>query len=161
MTLKFKSWITGTCMLFMLNATAQKVNPASIVGTWKLIEFTDLDSASNTWNFRYGKQPRGYFTYTKSGVVSINISTDSPLKISAQEAKQYSVNLNDYIQRNSFGYFGTYTVESEKSTVIHHVKGGTIPWYVDTDQPRPFILKNDTLMITYNKTHRRVMVRVD
>jgi hypothetical protein len=161
MKLKIQSWITGTCMLFMLNATAQKVNPASIVGTWKLIEFTDLDSATNTWNFSYGKQPRGYFTYTKSGVVSINISTDNPLKISAQEAKQYSVNLNDYIQRNSFGYFGTYTVEAEKSTVIHHVKGGTIPWYVDTDQPRPFILKGDTLMITDNKTHRRVMVRVD
>lgn len=140
---------------------AQKAKQPSIVGTWKLIEFTDLDSATNTWNFRYGKQPRGYFTYTKSGVVSINISTDSPLKISAQEGKKYSVNLNDYIQTNSFGYFGTYMVEAEKSRVIHHVKGGTIPWYVDTDQPRPFILKNDTLIITDNRTHRRVMVRVD
>lgn len=148
-------------MLVSYCVHAQNVNQKSIVGTWKLIEFTDLDSATNTWNFRYGKQPRGYFTYTKSGVVSINISTDSPLKISSKAGRQFSVNLYDYIQTNSFGYFGTYTVEAEKSRVIHHVKGGTIPWYVDTDQPRSFILNGDTLMITDNKTHRRVMVRVD
>jgi len=141
--------------------TIKKEKPNAIVGTWKLIEFTDLDSATNTWIFRYGKNPRGYFTYTSGGVLSINISSDTPLKISEEESKKYTVNVYDYIMTNSFGYFGTYTVEPEKGRVIHHVKGGTIPWYTDTEQPRPFILKNDTLMITDNKTHRRVMVRVD
>lgn len=142
-------------------STKTKTQATSIVGTWKLIEFVNLDTLNGEWIYRYGKNPRGYFTYTKSGVVNINISTDSPMKISEESAKDYSVNLLDYIDTNSLGYFGTYTVDLEKSIVTHHVKGGSIPWYVDTDQPRPFILKGDTLLIGDNKTWKRILVKVD
>jgi hypothetical protein len=45
--------------------------------------------------------------------------------------------------------------------VIHHVKGGTIPWYTDTEQPRQIQLKGDTAIIGDNKRTRRVLVRVD
>ena len=138
-----------------------KTKASLIVGTWKLIEISDLDTLTGKWIYRYGKDPRGYFTYTNSGVVNINISTDNPLIVPEEASKKYSINLFDYIRTNSFGYFGTYTVDWEKSTVVHHVTGGTIPWYTDTDQPRPFFLKNDTLLISDKKTLRRVLVRVD
>lgn len=36
-----------------------------------------------------------------------------------------------------FGYFGTYTITSD-TTVIHHVTGGTITDYIDTEQPRHY-----------------------
>jgi len=148
-------FFVSTCLL------AQKTKPKSIVGTWRLVEFKDLDSATNDWIYRYGKNPKGYFTYTAGGVLSINISKDEPLKISEEESKKYSINLYDFITNNSFGYFGTYTLEPEKGRVIHHVKGGTIPWYTDTDQPRLIQLKGDTAIIGDNKTTRRVLVRVD
>ena len=138
-----------------------KNHPGMIVGTWKLIEHTDFDSTSGKWIYRYGKTPKGYFTYTKSGIVNLNISTDSPIKISEDSAKKYSVNLYEYLITNSVGYFGTYTIDLEKSIVTHHVKGGSYPWYYDTDQQRPFIIKGDTLIITNNKTWKRVLVRAD
>ena len=158
-----KLFLAAICILFLFSATnAQTTNPGKgIVGTWRLVEFADFDSVTNVWINRYGKNPRGYFTYTNSGIVNINISTDSPLKISSQEGKQFSFNLFDYIETNSFGYFGTYSVGPEKGRVIHHVKGGTIPWYIDTDQPRVFQLKGDTLTLGDNKKTRRVLVRVD
>ncbi len=139
----------------------KKVQPNLLVGTWRLIEHTDLDTMSGKWIYRYGKNPRGYFTYTKSGIVNLNISTDSPLKISEDSAKKYFVNLFDYLITNSVGYFGFYTVDLEKSIVTHHVKGGSYPWYFDTDQQRPFIIKGDTLIITNNKTWKRVLVKAD
>ena len=138
-----------------------KLQRGTIVGTWRLIEHTDFDSISGKWIFRYGKNPRGYFTYTKNGIVNLNISTDSPMKISEDSAKKYAVNLHAYLSTNAVGYFGTYTVDLEKSIVTHHVKGGSYPWYFDTDQQRPFILKGDTLIITNNKTWKRVLVRAD
>ena len=140
---------------------AQKTKQQPIVGTWQLVEFADFDSTTNVWVYRYGKNPKGYFTYTASGVLSINISNEQPLKISEEQAKKISVNVYDYINTNSFGYFGTYTFEPEKGRVIHHVKGGTIPWYTDTEQPRQIQLKGDTAIIGDNKTTRRVLVRVD
>ena len=149
-------------IFFLTTANAQSKKPGKgIVGTWRLVYFSDFDTASGSWIFRYGKNPRGFFTYTKSGVLSINISSDNPLKISEEEGKKYNVNLFDYIERNSFGYFGTYTYQPEKGSVIHHVKGGTIPWYTDTEQPRQIQVKGDTAIIGDSRKLIRVLVRVD
>lgn len=157
-----KLFLAFACIFFLsaVNAQTKKLGKG-IVGTWRLVYFADFDTATNSWIFRYGKNPRGFFTYTKSGVLNINISSDNPLKISEEEGKNYNVNLFNYIEKNSFGYFGTYTLVIEKGRVIHHVKGGTIPWYTDTEQPRQIQLKGDTAIIGDSKTTKRVLVRVD
>lgn len=157
-----KLFFAALCLLFLFSASnAQTTKPGKgIAGTWKLVDFADFDSVTNVWVYRYGKNPKGYFTYTAGGALSINISNENPLKISEEESKKKNVNLYDYITTNSFGYFGTYTLEPEKGRVIHHVTGGTIPWYTDTEQPRQIQLKGDTAIIGDNKTTRRVLVRV-
>lgn len=132
-----------------------------LVGTWRLIEFSDVDTLTGIWGYRYGKNPRGYFTYTKTNIVNLNISTGTPLKISEDSAKKINVNLFEYLNTVSLGYFGTYTLDLEKSIVTHHVTGGCLPWYIDTDQPRQFTIKGDTVIIGNNKTWRRVLVRAD
>lgn len=132
-----------------------------LIGTWRLIEFADLDSATSQWTYPYGKNPKGYFTYTKSGIVNLNISAETPLKISEDSAKNYNINLLNWVNHVSLGYFGTYTVDFNKSIVTHHVKGGSLPWYIDTDQPRQFVLKGDTLIIGDSKTWKRVLVKTD
>ncbi len=132
-----------------------------LVGTWRLITFADLDSASGKWIYPYGENPKGFFTYTKNNIVNLNISSEIPLKISEDSTKNYSVNLYNYIWHYALGYFGTYSIDFKNSTVIHHVTGGTIPYYIDTDQPRPFTFKGDTLIIGDNKTWKRVLVKAD
>ena len=137
------------------------IQPAKLVGTWRLIEFADLDTITGIWKYPYGKKPNGFFTYTKTNIVNINISSETPLKISEDSTKKYSINLYNHIWNNSFGYFGMYSIDFNKSIVTHFVKGGDIPYYIETDQPRPFIFKGDTLIIGDNKTWKRVLVRAD
>lgn len=145
-----------TCSFGQSNSKSNK-----IVGTWRLIDFADLDSATGKWTYPYGKNPRGYFTYTNNNIVNLNISSEVPLNISEDSAKKYSINLYDYIWHYSLGYFGTYSIDPTNSIVTHHVKGGTIPYYIDTDQQRQFTFKGDTLIIGDNKTWRRVLIKVD
>ena len=76
-------------------------------------------------------------------------------------AHGFIVEVINSFSTKAFAYFGTYTFEPEKGRVIHHVKGGTIPWYTDTEQPRQIQLKGDTAMIGDNKRTRRVLVRID
>ena len=148
-----------------LLASCTNLTPAKqskgIAGTWRLVEFADYDSASHIWVDRYGKNPKGYFIYTPGGVLSINVSHEHPLKISEEEGKNYQVNVNDFFTKNAFGYFGTYTYYPDKGQLIHHVKGGTIPGYIDTDQPRQIQVKGDTAIIGDNINTRRVLVRVE
>jgi Lipocalin-like domain len=132
-----------------------------LIGTWKLIEFADLDSTTLKWTYPYGENPKGYFTYTKSNIFNLNISSEVPLNISKDSAKKYLINLYDYLWHYSLGYFGVYSIDLTNSIVTHHVKGGAIPYYIDTDQKRPFTLKGDTLTIGDNKTWKRVLIKMD
>ena len=133
-----------------------------LIGTWKLISYSDYDSVKRVWINTYGQHPRGYFTYTKSGIVNLNISSEDPLKVQEDSAKSKYLSVDSFLNK-SCGYFGPYTILKEKSTVIHHPKGGSIPWYLGTDQYRQFKISGDTLYIgdpTF-EIGRRVLVKVD
>ena len=79
-----------------------------LIGTSRLVEFADLDAATSTWTYSYGKNPKGYFTYTKNGIVNLNISSETQLKISKDSARNFRTNLLNWVDSNSVGYFGTY-----------------------------------------------------
>lgn len=118
------------------NKTGDKkeTQATQLVGTWRLVEFADLDTLTGKWVHPYGKKPKGYFTYTKNNIVNINISSETPLKIAADSAKHFSINYHQLTNSYSVGYFGTYSVDWNKSIVTHQVTGGSIPWYIDTEQ---------------------------
>lgn len=131
-----------------------------LVGTWRLVEYSDFDTATKRWTHPYGEKPRGYFTYTNSGIVNLNISAENPLVISPDSEYIKPFTLGTLLD-NAAGYFGTYTIDSINSIVTHHVKGGSVLTYIGTDQHRQFILNGDTLLIgdpTF-KVGKRVLVR--
>ena len=145
------------------NSDKKKTNESEknkLVGTWRLIEYSDFDTVTNKWTHPYGDHPKGYFTYTNSGIVNLNGSAEKPLKISPDSEYTKPLTLGAVLD-NAFGYFGTYTIDSVNSTVTHHVKGGSVINYIGTDQHRQFILKGDTLLIgdpTF-QIGKRVLIR--
>jgi len=149
--------------VFSCNSKKERVNGSaknSLVGTWRLIEYSDFDTVADQWKHPYGDHPRGYFTYTNSGIVNINGSAEIPLVIPPDSEYLKPLTLGALLD-NAWGYFGTYTIDSLNSTVTHHVKGGTVINYIGTDQHRQFILRGDTLLIgdpTF-KVGKRVLVR--
>ncbi len=133
-----------------------------LIGTWRLIEYSDLDTVNNRWTHPYGDHPKGYFTYTKSGIINLNGSAEKPLDIPADSEYIKPLTLGAVLD-NAWGYFGTYSVDSINSVVTHHVKGGSVISYIGTDQHRQFIIKGDTLLIgdpTF-KVGKRVLIRVE
>ena len=129
--------------------------------TWKLVKYSDFDSAAGKWTEPYGQHPRGYFTYTKNGIVNLNISSEKPLEITEDSAKNHCYTLPELLDNYAVGYFGTYTIDYKNSTVTHHPTGGDIPWYIGTDQHRKFIIKGDTLFIGDPEfsTGKRILIR--
>ena len=137
-----------------------EINKNKLAGTWRLIEYTDYDTVTGKSTHPYGQHPKGYFTYTKSGIVNLNLSAEKPMTVAGDSVyiKQFSLGV---LLDNAAGYFGKYTIDYEKSTVTHHVKGGSVLDYIGTDQHRQFILKGDTLLIgdPVFKVGKRVLIR--
>ncbi len=143
------------------SSAANELKSKRFDGTWRLIEFADLDSATNQWIYPLGRHPKGVSIYTEDSIFNVTLSSEHPLQVPEDSVDTYSVNLMNYIQHYGVGFFGTYSIDIKHSKIIHHVEGGTNPFYIGTDQPRPFILKNDTLIIGDNITWKRVLVRAN
>jgi hypothetical protein len=149
--------------LISLTLVVWAQSPPSIVGTWRLVTF-ETHNADGTVSYPFGKKPLGYFVYDSTGHLSVQIMRDPPMKDvpglrqGKAEPDQYKEAFLAYA-----AYFGTYTVDSAKGTVTHHVEGANRPDYIGTDQPRPFRIEGDHLIIeiTQGQTHlHRELVRV-
>ena len=134
-----------------------------LIGTWKLVAFEDRKDKhdpNSEWTYPYGKNPRGYLVYDDTGHVMIQMMKIPPPrpfasgedKPTPEEAKAAIIG---YV-----AYFGTYTVDAVKNIVVHHVEGSLDPSYIGKDQPRPFKLSGDRLLIGDDRTWRRILERV-
>ena len=141
-------------------AEKDATNSHKLVGTWRLLEYTDFDTATGKATHPYGEHPKGYFTYTKSGIVNLNISAEKSIVVPTDSVYTRQFSLGALLD-NACGYFGTYTIDDKNSVVTHHVKGGSVLDYIGTDQRRHFMLRGDTLLIgdPEFKTGKRVLVR--
>ena len=148
----------ASCNPDRIKTNEKEIN--KLAGTWRLIEYSDFDSVTNQWVQPYGEHPKGYFTYTRSGIVNLNGSAEKPLVIPVDSEYIKPFTLGTILD-NAWGYFGTYTIDSLNSMVTHHVKGGSVINYIGTDQHRQFTIKGDTLLLgdpTF-KVGRRIFIR--
>ncbi len=105
--------------------------PASLVGTWRLVSFEDVENGQAVHLF--GDKPVGLFVYTADGHVAIQIANPAnPTCVAATKknrpgaaaerelpvcsAEQARALLEGYV-----AYWGTYTVDAAAGVVVHHL----------------------------------------
>ncbi len=132
-----------------------------LVGIWRITRFCDDDDAGKLYD-PLGPNPTGFFVYSPTGQLLIQAMRAPPI----QPFAAGDLSPNDAERRalfdSYFGYFGTYTITSE-STVVHHVRGGTSPSFIGTDQVRVYRIRGDTLAIGGSRRTWpcRVLIRVE
>jgi len=137
----------------------------AVVGTWRLVSYEDTDSAGHH-SYPFGTVPLGLLVYTADGHMSIQIaktpllpnlpaSYDDSSTVASIDRADLVRMLDGYV-----AYFGTYSVDTTRRLIIHHVTADLSRLYPGTDQPRPFRLVRDTLILTDGHSWRRAFLRV-
>jgi hypothetical protein len=110
---------------------------AKLVGSWKLISFYSQDSSGQK-TYPFGKDAQGRLTYEPDGRMAVQLmnpnrpgfTSDDPLVTSEAEV------------RAAFGgytaYYGTYSVNFDGGTIVHHIEAALLPNWVGTNQQRHF-----------------------
>ena len=119
-----------------IHSMSREVIP-KLVGSWKLISFHSKDSSGQT-AYPFGKDAQGRLIYEPDGRMAVQLmnpnrprfTSDDPLVTSEAEV------------RAAFGgytaYYGTYSVNPDEQTIVHHIEAALLPNWVGTDQQRHF-----------------------
>jgi Lipocalin-like domain len=130
----------------------------SIVGTWRLLSYEDWDKSGRR-TVPFGEHPRGYIVFDPTGHVTIQIMRMPALPPLASGDEEVATPGEKQAAYDAYAaYFGTYTVRNGQ--FVTHVEGSLRPTYTNTDQPRPFTLTGDRLIIGDQKRWKRVLQRV-
>jgi hypothetical protein len=108
-----------------------------LVGSWRLISFNIQDSNGRT-TYPFSQDAQGRLIYEPDGRMAVQImdptrprfTSDDPLITSEAEV------------RAAFGgytaYYGTYSVNPDEQTIVHHIEAALLPNWVGTNQRRLF-----------------------
>ena len=118
-----------------------------LIGVWKLFSLEVLVEGSV--RYPYGDHPLGRLTYDRAGRMSAQImqagrrsSIDDPDAIAGASADELRQIAEGYL-----GYYGSFTIDEENQTVIHHVEACMLPAWVGTEQRRLYEFEGGRLVL--------------
>ena len=119
-----------------VHSMSREVIP-ELAGSWKLISFHSQDSSGQK-AYPFGKDAQGRLIYEPDGRMAVQLmnpnrprfASDDPLVTSEAEV------------RAAFGgytaYYGTFSVNPDEQTIVHHIEAAILPNWAGTDQQRQF-----------------------
>ena len=133
--------------------------PNALVGTWRLVEHWNRDSAG-VLTHQFGPNPVGYFIHDGTGHFSVQIMRTPPIGALPETPDSAALRALRELVGGYFGGFGTFTVDTGRAESVYHVEGSTVPGNVGTDVRLLYRIARDSLFIGDGTTWRRVWMRV-
>jgi hypothetical protein len=118
-----------------------------LIGTWKLCSVEMLVDGNVA--HPYGEHPVGRLTYDEAGRMSAQIMQPGRQSSLSDPDAMSSANVNELrrIAEGYLGYYGSFTIDEEAKTVIHHVEACMLPAWVGTDQKRHYEFEGPYLVL--------------
>jgi len=117
-----------------------------LVGAWRLVGYEDRPEEGPPV-LPFGKNPRGLLIYGSSGQMSIQIMKQPHRKVASGSEVTATAAEKQALFDSFMAYFGTYTVDSRRGVVVHHVEGDLWGVFDGRDEARPFELSGDRLTL--------------
>ena len=146
-----KSYICMTLGVFLAVMSsvggAAKSQPSILVGAWRLVSYETKD-AKGRIDYPLGEHVTGQLVYDARSNMSVQIMRqDRPAFVSNDFARGTDTEARAALE-GYIAYFGTYTMDSAKHTVVHHIRGALFPNFVGGDQIRNYTFENGRLVLS-------------
>jgi hypothetical protein len=119
-----------------VHSMSREVIP-KLLGSWKLISFHLKDSSGQT-AYPFGKDAQGRLIYEADGRMAVQLMNPNRPGFTSDDTMATS----EAEVRAAFdgytAYYGTYSVNPDEQTIVHHLEAALLPNWVGTDQRRHF-----------------------
>ena len=115
-----------------------------LIGAWRLIA-ADKILPDGTRVIDYGHDPHGIAIFTPTGNYAVEIFRNQRMKFASDDRAKGTPEEYREAVLSSSCHFGTYALDTVKSTISFYIDRASIPNLDQTLQVRSFTLKGDTL----------------
>ena len=119
-----------------------------LLGAWRLVSCEEESEGGVTYPF--GQGAIGQISYDASGRMSAQLTRADQAPFSSEDLRESTSQERTTAWANYFGYFGTYTVDEERKTVVHRIEGSSFPNLVGTEQIRHYRFEGKQLVLHAN-----------
>jgi hypothetical protein len=133
--------------MIALASVLQSESPRRLVGTWRLLSYEARDSKGQV-QYPFGEHVTGQLIYDRDGNMSAHVmNSGRPAFASNDPARGTDAEVRAAFE-GYVSYFGTYTIDQAKHTVIHHVRGASYPNWIGNNQIRYYRIENNRLVLS-------------
>lgn len=130
----------------------------TLVGAWKLIEYSIEDKNKNGEKFYpLGKDATGFIMYTPDGYMSAQMMASGRPVYAAGHLHTGTVDEMAKAAKGYMAYSGQYEVDEKTNTLYHHMEVSMNPTWLGQTQQRFVKLEGDVITIT-NSNNNAVLV---
>ena len=129
------------------------------LGAWRLVSFEE-ETSDGEIVYPYGENPIGLLIYDSSGRMSVQIMRRDREPFSSSEWETVSAEEIKEAVAGFTAFFGSFEVDADNKTVIHHVEGHVLPGSVGKTLRREFEFAGGFLILKPSPNRRVVWERV-
>jgi len=141
-------------MATILNASHVR---AELLGAWRLVTW-QMIGADGAVSYPLGDDAIGQLTYDDSDQMSAQLVRVDQPRFASDDWQQASADEMSAAWPSYFGYFGTFTVDTQAAEVTHHIDAGWFPNLAGTEQVRPYRFEAGQLVLDAETAWGRVRI---
>lgn len=124
-----------------------EIGPKTFAGTWRLQESFALSDGVRC-AFPLGEGTQGLIMYDAIGHMSAQLMSKDRVQFSSRVPSEIPLEEISSAYHEYTSYFGTYTLDANAGTIVHHVEGALAPQWIGGDQLRYFKFDGELLVLT-------------
>jgi hypothetical protein len=124
-----------------------QVREDQFIGTWKLLSF-EFRRSDGAIVYPLGKDAVGILMYDAKGNMSVHLMSRDRGAFAEKDQLKGTPDEIRAAFEGFIAYFGTYEIDEEEGSVVHHVEGSLFPNLVGKEQKRFFRFDGAQLELT-------------
>ncbi len=131
----------------VISGGVQSKATSSFVGTWRLVS---IKARSEKGEISYPFSPKaiGQIMYTIDGRMSVFVIQPERPPFASGDMRAGTDSEVRAAAEGFLGYFGTYSVDTAKAIVTHHIQGAFLPNWEGRDQIRYYKMEGNRLTLS-------------
>jgi hypothetical protein len=144
-------------MSFQANPPTHEDIVRTLIGAWRLVSWSETKKDGST-DYPLGQHAIGQLIYSADGHVAAQLARKETEPLRKDDWRAASPSESAEAWKNYFGYFGTFSIDTARHAVIHHVEGAWFPNLEHTDQVRVFKFEGDKLVLDADTAWGKVRI---